>query len=284
MKVANSRGPHRIEADVLSTGGRAVTAAEAAEDVDVVILSIPLNRLPRVAPLIAVMPADTVVIDTSNYSPARDSRIETIDAGQVRACGSPNSWAGRSPRRGTRSVPTRSRPRTGPQTARTASPSPLPPTATGDRRVGMALVEDTGFDAFDAGTLADSWRQQPGAPCYCTDLTREEMPGALAAAEAERLPKRRDLAVAAIQERVGDATTRACCESSAVRPKGGADGVWCVRSQGGGSALWMARPYLDDSDNAASARARRRRPGGTFATRPNPDADYGVRLNRALFM
>ena len=68
----------------------------------------------------------------------------------------------------------------------------------------MALVEDTGFDAFDAGTLAESWRQQPGAPCYCTDLTREEMPAALAAAERARLPKRRDLSVAAIFERVGD--------------------------------------------------------------------------------
>jgi MatE len=33
-----------------------------------------------------------------------------------------------------------------------------------DREVGMALVEDTGFDAFDAGTLAESLRQQPG-PC-----------------------------------------------------------------------------------------------------------------------
>jgi hypothetical protein len=68
----------------------------------------------------------------------------------------------------------------------------------------MALVEDTGFDAFDAGTLAESWRQPPGAPCYCTDLTREEMPAVLAAAERARLPKRRDLLVAAIFERVGD--------------------------------------------------------------------------------
>ncbi len=72
-----------------------------------------------------------------------------------------------------------------------------------DRKVAMALVEDTGFDAFDAGTLAESWRQQPGAPCYCTDLTRKELPAALTAAEQDRLPKRRDLAFAAIMERVG---------------------------------------------------------------------------------
>ena len=71
----------------------------------------------------------------------------------------------------------------------------------------MALVDDSGLDAFDAGSLADSWRQQPGAPCYGTDLTREEMGDALKAAEKARLPKRRDLAVAVMQERLGDGTT-----------------------------------------------------------------------------
>jgi hypothetical protein len=73
--------------------------------------------------------------------------------------------------------------------------------------MAMALVEDTGLDAFDAGALADSWRQQPGAPAYCTDLSREEMGAALAAAEKARLPKRRDLGVAVMQERLGDGTT-----------------------------------------------------------------------------
>ncbi|MEJ7932044.1 hypothetical protein WG922_18880 [Ramlibacter sp. AN1015] len=70
------------------------------------------------------------------------------------------------------------------------------------RKVAMALVEDTGFDAVNAGAIAESWRQQPGAPGYCTDLTREELRRPLAAAEWARLPKRRDLAVAAIMERM----------------------------------------------------------------------------------
>jgi hypothetical protein len=54
--------------------------------------------------------------------------------------------------------------------------------------------------------LAGSWRQQPGAPCYCTDLTGKELPAALAATERARLPKRRDLALAAVFERLGDGT------------------------------------------------------------------------------
>lgn len=67
----------------------------------------------------------------------------------------------------------------------------------------MALVEDTGFDALDAGPLAESWRQQPGTPAYCTDLTRQELPDALATADATRSPKRRDLGFAVVQERFG---------------------------------------------------------------------------------
>jgi 8-hydroxy-5-deazaflavin:NADPH oxidoreductase len=223
VKVANSRGPDTIEADVLSSGGRAVTAAEAVANVDVVILSIPLNRLPGIAPLIAGVPAETVIIDTSNYYPARDGRIEAIEAGQVESL-----WVSEQLGRpivkawnaiGSDSFARKGKPAGSP--ARIAIP--VAADSDRDRKVGMALLGDTGFDAFDAGTLADSWRQQPGAPCYCTDLALEEMTAAHAAAERARLPKRRDLAVAAIVERVGDGTT-------------------------------------------------------------NPDAEYGVRLNRALFM
>jgi hypothetical protein len=223
VKVANSRGPDTIEADVLAFGGRAVSAAEAVTDVDVVILSIPLNRLPEVTPLIAKVPAETVVIDTSNYYPQRDGRIDAIEAGQVESL-----WVaeqlGRPIFKAWNAIGSDSFARKGkPAGSPDRIAIPVAADRERDRKVGMALVEDTGLEAFDAGTLADSWRQQPGAPCYCTDLTREELPGALAAADAARLPKRRDLAIVALQERVGDTTT-------------------------------------------------------------NPDAEYGVRLSRALYM
>jgi 8-hydroxy-5-deazaflavin:NADPH oxidoreductase len=223
VKVANSRGPDTIEPDVLASGGRAVTAQEAVVDVDAVILSIPLNRLPGIAPLIASVPAETVVIDTSNYYPARDGRLEAIEAGQVESL-----WVseqlGRPIVKAWNAIGSDSFARKGtPAGSPDRIAIPVAADSDRDRQVGMALVEDTGFDAFDAGTLADSWRQQPGAPGYCTDLTLDEMPAAHAAAERARLPKRRDLAVAAIVERVGDGTT-------------------------------------------------------------NPDAEYGVRLNRALYM
>jgi hypothetical protein len=207
VKVANSRGPETIEADVLASGARAVETAQAVEDVDAVILSIPLNRIPTIAPLIANLPAETVVIDTSNYYPHRDDKIDAIEAGQVESLwvaeqlGRPIAKAWNAI--GSGSFATKGKPAGSPD--RIALP--VAADREKDRSVAMALVEDTGLDAFDAGTLADSWRQQPGSPCYCTDLSREEMPAALASAERERLPKRRELAIEAIMERVGDSTT-----------------------------------------------------------------------------
>lgn len=223
VKVANSRGPETIASDVLAFGGRAVTAAEAVAGVDVVILSIPLKRIPEITPLVANLPADTVIIDTSNYYPQRDGRIEAIEAGQVESL-----WVaeqlGRPIVKAWNAIGSDSFARKGkPAGSPNRIAIPVAADSERERKVGMALVEDTGLDAVDAGTLSQSWQQQPGAPAYCTDLTREEVPAALAAADRARLPKRRDLAIAVIQERVGDSTT-------------------------------------------------------------NPDADYGVRLNRALYM
>ena len=207
VKVANSRGPETIPADLLASGAEAVTTEEALIDVDAVILSIPLNRIPDIAHLVAKLPDETVVIDTSNYYPFRDNKIEAIENGQVESLwvaeqlGRPIAKAWNAI--GSASLATKGQPPGTP--GRIALP--VAADRDKDREVAMALVEDTGLDAFYSGPLAESWRQQPGAPAYCTDLTRDEMGPALAAAEKARLPKRRDLGVAVMQERLGDGTT-----------------------------------------------------------------------------
>ncbi len=204
VKVANSRGPETIDADVLVTGARAVTAAEAMVDADAVILSIPFSRIPQLAPVVADAPSDAVIIDTSNYYPVRD---EAIEVGQVESL-----WVaeqlGRSIVKAWNAIGSGSLADKGKPAGSTGRIAiPVAADDQREREIGKKLVDDTGFDGFDAGTLAESWRQQPGTPCYCTDLTREEMPDALATADADRAPKRRDLAVAAIRERVGDSKT-----------------------------------------------------------------------------
>ena len=207
VKVANSRGPETIEAEILTSGARATTARDAMADVEAIILSIPLNSLGDIALLLADVPEEVVVIDTSNYYPFRDGPIAAIDAGQVESLwvveqlGRPIAKAWNAI--GSGSLATKRQP-AGSQ-GRVAIP--VAADRPRDREVAMALVDDSGLDPFDAGSLADSWRQQPGAPCYGSDLTREEMGDALKAAEKARLPKRRDLAVAVMQERLGDGTT-----------------------------------------------------------------------------
>jgi len=207
LKVANSRGPDTIDADMLTNGARAVTAEDAIADVDVVILSIPLSRIPDAAAMLAAIPDETVVIDTSNYYPQRDGVIDAIEAGQpeslwvVEQIGHPIAKAWNAI--GSASFAEKGKAAGEPD--RIAIP--VAADREEDLRVTMALVEESGLDAVDAGSLAESWRQQPGAPVYCTDLTRDEIPSALAAAEKARLPKRRDLAVAVITERMGDGTT-----------------------------------------------------------------------------
>ena len=207
VKVANSRGPETIGPDVLATGARAVSAEEAIADAEVLILSVPLSRLPSVAPLVGAAPSDAVILDTSNYYPLRDGTVEALDAGQVESL-----WVveqlGRTIAKAWNTIGSHA-------LAKDGKPAGAPdriaiPVAADDgraRAVAMTLVEETGFDAFDAGTLADSWRQQAGTPCYCTDLSLAELPGALAVADASRSARRRELAVAVIAERMGDGTT-----------------------------------------------------------------------------
>jgi predicted dinucleotide-binding enzyme len=202
VSVANSRAPETVDASALSTGATAVWAADAATDADVVIVSVNFGQIPGMAQLIAKAPADAVIIDTSNYFPHRDGVIDAVENGQVES-----EWVqeqyGRPIVKAWNSITTSSfRDRAMP--AGTPGRIGLPVAADDDaqRAVGMRLVEETGFDAFDAGVIADSWRQQPGSPVYTTDLTVQELPGALDRAQRDRSPLRRDLMMSVYRERV----------------------------------------------------------------------------------
>ena len=207
VKVANSRGPETIDSDIAAAGARPVQAADVVTDVEVLITSIPLSRMPEIGPLIANLPANAVIVDTSNYYPLRDGRVQALDDGQVESV-----WIteqlGRPVAKAWNAITAGSFQANGKEVG---DPDRIAIPVAGDRdhdkQVAMSLVEETGFDAVDAGSLADSWRQQPGAPSYCTDLTRQEIPNALAAADKARLPQRRDIAITAITERFASYTT-----------------------------------------------------------------------------
>ena len=57
----------------------------------------------------------------------------------------------------------------------------------------IALLDQIGFDGVDAGSLDESWRQQPGTPVYCTDWDVEGVKDALSRADRSRSHTVRDL-------------------------------------------------------------------------------------------
>jgi predicted dinucleotide-binding enzyme len=186
--VANSRGPATLAALARETGARAVSVNEAARAGDIVILAIPefaAKDLPH--DLFEGVPSDTVVVDAGNYYPRqRDGRIEAIERGTTESrwvadtVGRPvvkafnNIWADDLLRRG--------RPRG-------AGDRFALPVAGDDPQAKarvMALTNELGFDAVDAGALDESWRQQPGTPVYTATLDVAGTLRALAEARRER--------------------------------------------------------------------------------------------------
>ncbi|WP_309140117.1 NADPH-dependent F420 reductase [Candidatus Pantoea bituminis] len=192
IKLANSRGPDSIRDLARDVGATAVTREDAVKDVDAIILAIPFEKHRGLSSLFSQVPECVVVIDTSNYYPFRDSAIAEVDNGKPESV-----WAseqtGRQLVKAWNAV-----------LAATLADKGLPsgapdrialPVAGDDARakaVVLKLVNETGFDALDAGPLSESWRQQPGTPAYCTELDTEELKKALSFADAARAPKNRD--------------------------------------------------------------------------------------------
>jgi 8-hydroxy-5-deazaflavin:NADPH oxidoreductase len=63
-----------------------------------------------------------------------------------------------------------------------------------DKQVVLRLLGELGFDGLDAGSLAESGRQQPGTPAYCMDLDRTSLQTALSQPDAAGVARRRQTA------------------------------------------------------------------------------------------
>lgn len=198
VKLANSKSPETLRDMVHGTSILAVAKEDAVRAVDVIILSVPFARMQELSGLLANVPKGVVVIDTSNYYPARDGHIGEVEAGKPETV-----WAseqvGRPLIKAWNALlwQTLANSAAEPGTAgRIAIPVAGDDAAAKD--VAMELVDTTGFDTVDAGTLAQSWRFQPGAPGYCTELTAKELTTALASADKDRTPKNRDAIMASL--------------------------------------------------------------------------------------
>lgn len=200
MKLAGSKGPDAIRDKAEEIGAISVAAQDAVKDVEVIILSIPFAQIPNVAPLFSNVPFNVVVIDTSNYYPFRDGNIEQVDEGKPESIWS-SEQLGRPVVKAFNALLAETLANGG--TAEGAANRFAIPVAGDDehaKSIARELLNQTGFDSLDAGDLASSWRQQPGTPAYCTELTLTALQSALSAANKDRAPLDRDLLIKSFME------------------------------------------------------------------------------------
>jgi 8-hydroxy-5-deazaflavin:NADPH oxidoreductase len=181
VTVANSRGPESLKDLAEETGAAAGTVDEAAQDADVVVLAIPFGAVPK-------LPADVfrgkLVVDANNYYRGRDGDIPDVADKSLTS----SRWVAEH-LRGSRVVKAFNniraqhlldRGRPAGDEGRIALP------VAGDdadaKRIVMGLVDALGFDPVDAGTLDESWRQQPDTPVYVTDRDAAHVRAGLRAA------------------------------------------------------------------------------------------------------
>jgi hypothetical protein len=188
VSIANSRGPESLAALAKETGARPVTVQEAARAGELVIVTIPMKNIPRLPAGIFDEVADTVVVvDTGNYYPQqRDGRIDAIED-----CTTESRWVseqlGRPVVKAFNNIYARHLLERG--KPKGAAGRIALPVAGDDRRakeIVIRLLDQLGFDGVDAGSLDESWRQQPGTPVYGTDFDADGVRKALAEAKPER--------------------------------------------------------------------------------------------------
>ena len=188
--IANSRGPASLASLAAEAGVTAGTVEQAAKAKDVVILAITQKAIPKL-PRDAFTAASAIIVDAGNYYPSRDGHIVEIEAGLT-----DSEWVSRvlgcrvvkafnnivAPSLASRGLPAGAGERVCLAVAGDEA---------SDKEVVQGLIDSLGFDGLDAGSLSDSWRQQPGAPAYCRDLGRAALAAALAEADAAKVAQYR---------------------------------------------------------------------------------------------
>ena len=194
VKMANSSGTEKLKSLALETRASAVELADVVTDVDVIVISIPLIGMVKLPQrLFKNTSANTTIIDTCNYYPIRDGTIKDIEDGMPESVWVSNQLQ-RPVIKAYNNILYRSLVNSGlPKGDASRIALPIAGDDKQSKDLVSILVNDSGFDSLDYGPLQDSWRQQPGSPVYCTDLTLTQLKKSIEKARKELLPERREL-------------------------------------------------------------------------------------------
>jgi len=177
VSISNSRGPTSLKQLAEEIGVEAATVEDVVKNKEVIIIAIPEKSIPDLPTnLFSNLPKDTVVIDTGNYYPElRDGVLPGLEHSGIDSL-----WVqdqlGISVVKVFNSIFATSlndlgRPK--------GEGNRIALAVSGDdasaKEIVFQLVDKLGFDCFDMGTIAQSWRQQPGSTIYCRDISLDEL-------------------------------------------------------------------------------------------------------------
>ncbi len=176
--VANSRGPESLGDLASETAAHPATIEDATRNGDVVVVAVPLKAVPD---LPAAAFNGKVVVDANNYYPNRDGDIAALQSGTPSSRWVARHLAGATVVKAFNNIYAQHLLESGKPAG---APGRIALPVAGDdaaaKQTVMSLVDELGFDAVDAGSLDESWRQQPDTPVYTTDHDAQGVRQALA--------------------------------------------------------------------------------------------------------
>jgi 8-hydroxy-5-deazaflavin:NADPH oxidoreductase len=187
--ISNSKGPETLTdlVDELGPKARAANVAEAAAAGEFALVAIPIGGTDAVpvAPL-----AGKVVLTTNNYFAKRDGPIAEIDSGEMTVpaylqAHLPASKVARAFNHiDAAQIVSDGTPKGTPDRRALAYAADDPAA----KRLAADLYEAFGFDAVDAGGLAEAWRLDVDQPTFVVRQNREQLQANLAKAERHLVP------------------------------------------------------------------------------------------------
>ena len=164
VKMANSKGPDSLRKLAAETGAKPVSVEEVVKDVDVLFIVIPQRAILELPEgLLSKAKKETILIDVGNYYPFRDGRIDEIESGLT-----DSAWVekqiGRPVIKVLNSIVSNALEEAGrPAGSRDRVALPIAGDNPKAKEIVARIIDQFGFDSVDAGTIAESWRQQPGS-------------------------------------------------------------------------------------------------------------------------
>src|ERR1700751_4093014 len=198
VKMANSRGPESLKDLAANTGAIPVSIEQVVQDVDMLFIVVPKKAIPELQKgLLSKAKRETIVIDVGNYYPFRDGRIDEMENGLTES-GWVERQIGWPVVKVLNTVIARALAEAGrPAGSKDRIAFPISGDDPKAKEIVAQIIDQMGFDSVDAGPIAESWRQQPGSPPYCTNPTKEELQSWLEKVDRSSLVTKRERALKA---------------------------------------------------------------------------------------